>query len=166
MFGLVKQTQGGVAGAVCTHRHQVLQVLEAASQVSPAVLFQLVMSWPIEREKYVEKYSSEFIGEKYQTQGVAYKWCSGKESGTHTWLQSWASYERQVFRLYQQLRVVGRMWTLLLEYFMRLYVCFDLNLVPLLPDFRAPWGAVIMSYQTQTPTTRSRLNYNQKSHFI
>ena len=49
MFGLVKQPQGGVAGAVCTHRHQVLQVLQAASQVSPTVLFQLVMSWPIEK---------------------------------------------------------------------------------------------------------------------
>ena len=77
-----------------------------------------------------------FIGEKYPTRCVAYKWCWGKESGMHTWLHSWGAYERQVFRLYQQLhRVVGRRWTL--EYFMGLYVCFDLNLVPLLPDFRA-----------------------------
>ena len=44
MFGLVKEPQGGVAGAICPNRHQVLQVFQAASEVSPPVLFQLIMS--------------------------------------------------------------------------------------------------------------------------
>ena len=44
MFGLVEKSERGVTGAVRPHRHEVLQVLQAAPQVSPPVLFQLIMS--------------------------------------------------------------------------------------------------------------------------
>ena len=44
MFGLVEQPQGGVPGAVGSDGHDVFQLLQAVSQVSAAVLFQLIMS--------------------------------------------------------------------------------------------------------------------------
>ena len=44
MFGLVEEPESGVTGAISTDGDEVLQVLQTASQVSPAVLFQLIMS--------------------------------------------------------------------------------------------------------------------------
>ena len=43
MFGLVEEPKRGVPGAVRTDRDQVLQVLKTRSQVSTAVLLQLVV---------------------------------------------------------------------------------------------------------------------------
>ena len=44
MFGLVEEPESGVTGAISTDGDEVLQVLQTASQVSPAVLFQLIVS--------------------------------------------------------------------------------------------------------------------------
>ena len=43
MFGLVEEPKRGVPGAVGTDRDQVLQVLKTRSQVSTAVLLQLIV---------------------------------------------------------------------------------------------------------------------------
>ena len=96
MFGLVKQPQGGVAGAVRAYWHQILQVFQAASEVSPAVLFQLIMSWPSEKSDY-EKNIHQNPWKNIRLEGyVAYKWCRKKKAerfGVHvTPLQSiWTS---------------------------------------------------------------------------
>ena len=44
MFCLVEQPEGGVPGAVCPHRDEVLQVLQTTPQVSAPILFQLIVS--------------------------------------------------------------------------------------------------------------------------
>ena len=46
MFGLVEEPKRGVPGAVRTDRDQVLQVLKTRSEVSTAVLLQLVVGRP------------------------------------------------------------------------------------------------------------------------
>ena len=43
MFGLVEEPQRGVPGAVRPDRDQVLQVLQTGSEVSTAVLLQLIV---------------------------------------------------------------------------------------------------------------------------
>ena len=44
MFGLVEEPESGMAGAIRPDWDQVLQVLQTTSQMSSAVLFQLIVS--------------------------------------------------------------------------------------------------------------------------
>ena len=44
MFGLVEEPESGMSGAIRPDWNQVLQVLQTTSQVSSAVLFQLIVS--------------------------------------------------------------------------------------------------------------------------
>ena len=52
MFGLVEEPKRGVPGALRTDRDQVLQVLKTRSQVSTAVLLQLIVGRSREGRKY------------------------------------------------------------------------------------------------------------------
>ena len=52
MFGLVEEPQRGVPGAVRPDRDQVLQVLQTGSEVSTAVLLQLIVGRSGEGRKY------------------------------------------------------------------------------------------------------------------
>ena len=52
MFGLVEEPQRGVPGAVRPDRDQVLQVLQTGSEVSTAVLLQLIVGRSREGRKY------------------------------------------------------------------------------------------------------------------
>ena len=52
MFGLVEEPQRGVPGAVRPDGDQVLQVLQTGSEVSTAVLLQLIVGRSREGRKY------------------------------------------------------------------------------------------------------------------
>ena len=52
MFGLVEEPQRGVPGAVRPDGDQVLQVLQTGSEVSTAVLLQLIVGRSGEGRKY------------------------------------------------------------------------------------------------------------------
>ena len=52
MFGLVEEPKRGVSGAVRPDRDQVLQVLKTRSEVSTAVLLQLIVGRSREGRKY------------------------------------------------------------------------------------------------------------------